>query len=55
MFKENLDSVRLKKVTFVEASKSFKEDMNDKVFLIPAILPNDENVKPIKFIFKGEQ
>lgn len=52
MFKEWLDSERFKKVTFVEASKNFEDQVgNDKVFLIPT---NDENEKPIKMIFVGE-
>lgn len=56
MFKEYLDSDRLKKVTFVEVpktfSKIFEEQVgNDKVFLIPT---NYENEKPIKMIFVGE-
>lgn len=48
-FKEWLDSDRSKRVTFVEAPKSFKEA--DKVFLIPT---DDKATKPIKVIFEGE-
>lgn len=52
MFKEWLDSERLKKVTFVEASKNFEDQVGrDKMFLIPLIPTNDENEKPIKMIF----
>jgi hypothetical protein len=55
MFKEWLDSERLKKVTFVEVPKKFEDEVGeDKMFLIPLIPTNDENEKPIKFIFKGE-
>ena len=42
-FKELLDSDRLKRVTFVEAPKIFKDQVgNNKVFLIPI---NDEAIK----------
>lgn len=51
-FKEWLDSDRSKRVTFIEAPKTFKNQVgNDKVFLIPI---NDETIKPIKVIFEGE-
>lgn len=51
-FKEWLDSDRLKRITFVEASKIFKGQVgNDKVFLIPT---NDEAIKLIRVIFEGE-
>lgn len=51
-FKEWLDSDRLKRVTFVEAPKSFKDQIgNNKVLLIPT---NDEVIKPIRVIFEGE-
>ena len=51
-FKEWLDSDRSKKVTFVESSKTFKNQVEgDKVFLIPT---DDEAIKPIKVIFEGE-
>lgn len=51
-FKEWLDSDRSKRVTFVEAPKTFKDQVgNDKVFLIPI---NDEDTKSIRVIFEGE-
>ena len=51
-FKEWLDSDRSKRVTFVESSKTFENQIRDgKVFLIPT---DDEAIKPIKVIFKGE-
>ena len=51
-FKEWLDSDRLKRVTFVESSKTFENQVeDDKVFLIPT---NDEAIKPIRVIFEGE-
>lgn len=51
-FKEWLDSDRSKRVTFVESSKTFKNQVkSDKVFLIPT---DDEAIKPIKVIFEGE-
>lgn len=51
-FKEWLDSDRSKKVTFVESSKIFENQVeDDKVFLIPI---DDEAIKPIKVIFEGE-
>lgn len=51
-FKEWLDSDRSKRVTFVEASKSFKDQFeSDKVFLIPT---DDKTIKPIRVIFEGE-
>ena len=51
-FKEWLDSDMSKRVTFVEAPKSFKDQVGaDKVFLIPT---NDETIKPIRVIFEGE-
>lgn len=41
-----------KRVTFVEASKSFKDQFeSDKVFLIPT---DDKTIKPIRVIFEGE-
>ena len=51
-FKEWLDSDRSKRVTFVEAPKTFKDQVgNGKVFLIPI---NDEDTKPIRVVFEGE-
>jgi len=51
-FKEWLDSDRSKRVTFVEAPKSFKDRVGtDKVILIQT---NDETIKPIRVIFEGE-
>lgn len=51
-FKEWLDSDRSKRVTFVESSKTFENQVeDDKVFLIPT---DDEAIKPIKVIFEGE-
>lgn len=51
-FKKWLDSDRSKRVTFVEASKSFKDQFeSDKVFLIPT---DDKTIKPIRVIFEGE-
>lgn len=51
-FKEWLDSDMSKRLTFVEAPKIFKGQIeNDKVLLIPT---NDEAIKPIKVIFEGE-
>ena len=51
-FKEWLDSDRSKRVIFVEAPKSFKDQVGaDKVFLIPI---DDEAIKPIRVIFEGE-
>lgn len=51
-FKEWLDSDRSKRVTFIEAPKTFKNQVgNDKVFLIPT---NDETIKPIRVVFEGE-
>ena len=51
-FKGWLDSDRSKRVTFIEASKTFKDQVgNDKVFLIPI---NDEDTKSIRVIFEGE-
>ena len=51
-FKEWLDSDRSKRVTFVESSKTFENQVEgDKVFLIPT---DDKTIKPIKVIFKGE-
>lgn len=51
-FKEWLDSDRLKRVTFVEASKTFKDQVgDDKVFLIPT---DGKTMKPIRVIFDGE-
>lgn len=51
-FKEWLDSDRSKRVTFVEASKSFKDQFeSDKVFLIPT---DDKTIKPIRVILEGE-
>ncbi len=51
-FKEWLDSDRSKRVTFVEAPQTFKDQVgNDKVFLIPI---NDEDTKSIRVIFEGE-
>lgn len=50
--KEWLDSDRSKRVTFVEAPKTFKDQVgNDKVLLIPT---NDETIKPIRVVFEGE-
>ena len=44
--KEWLDSDRAKRVTFIESSKTFKDQVgNDKVFLIPT---NNEALKPIR-------
>lgn len=52
-FKEWLDSDRSKRVTFVETSKTFKDQVgDDKVFIIPT---NDETIKPIRVIFEGEE
>lgn len=51
-FKGWLNSDRSKRVTFIEAPKTFKDQVgNDKVFLIPT---NDETIKPIKVVFEGE-
>ena len=51
-FKEWLDSDRSKRVTFVESSKTFENQVeDDKVFLIPT---DDEAIKSIKVIFEGE-
>lgn len=51
-FKEWLDSDRSKRVTFVESSKTFENQIRDyKIFLI---LTDDEAIKPIKVIFEGE-
>lgn len=51
-FKEWLDNDKSKRVTFVEAPKTFENQVeNDKVFLIPT---DDEAIKPIKVIFEGE-
>lgn len=51
-FKEWLDSDRSKRVTFVEAPKTFKDQVeNDKVLLIPT---NNEVIKPIRVVFEGE-
>lgn len=51
-FKEWLNNDRSKRVTFVEAPKSFKGQIeNNKVFLIPT---NYEAIKPIRVIFEGE-
>ena len=51
-FKELLDSNRSKRVTFIEAPKTFKDQVgNDKVLLIPT---NDETIKPIRVVFEGE-
>lgn len=51
-FKKWLDSDRSKRVTFVEAPKIFKDQVeNDKVFLVPT---NYEAIKPIRVIFEGE-
>ena len=51
-FKEWLDSDKSKRVTFVESSKTFENQVeDDKVFLIPT---DDEAIKPIKVIFEGE-
>lgn len=51
-FKEWLDSDRSKRITFVESSKTFENQIRDcKVFLIPT---DDKTIKPIKVIFKGE-
>ena len=51
-FKEWLDSDRSKRVTFIEAPKTFKDQVgNDKVLLIPT---NDETIKPIRVVFEGE-
>lgn len=51
-FKEWLDSDSSKRVTFVEAPKIFKGQIeNDKVLLIPT---NNEAIKPIRVIFEGE-
>lgn len=51
-FKEWLDGDRLKRVTFVEVPKTFKDQVgNDKVLLIPT---NDETIKPIRVVFEGE-
>ncbi|MFQ7099177.1 MAG: hypothetical protein ACLRRO_03105 [Lachnospira eligens] len=51
-FKEWLDSDRSKRVAFIEATKTFKDQVgNDKVLLIPT---NDETIKPIKVVFEGE-
>jgi hypothetical protein len=50
-FKEWLDSNRSKRVTFVEAPKTFKYQVgNDKVLLIPTNIPE----KIIKVTFEGE-
>lgn len=50
-FKEWLDSDRSKRVTFVEAPKTFKSQVgDDKVFLIPTNIPK----KIIKVTFEGE-
>ena len=51
-FKEWLDSDMSKRVTFVEAPKSFKDRVGtDKVILIQT---NDETIKPIRVIFEGD-
>lgn len=51
-FKEWMDSDRSKRVTFVEAPKTFKDQVgNDKVLLIPT---NAETIKPIRVVFEGE-
>ena len=51
-FKEWLNNDRSKRVTFVEAQKSFKGQIeNNKVFLIPT---NYEAIKPIRVILEGE-
>ena len=51
-FKEWLDSDRSKRVTFIEAPKTFKDQVrNDKVLLIPT---DDETIKPIRVVFEGE-
>ena len=51
-FKEWLDSDRSKRVTFIEAPKTFKDQVgNDKVLLIPT---DDETIKPRKVVFEGE-
>lgn len=51
-FKEWLDSDRLKRVIFVESSKTFENQVeDDKIFFIPT---DDEAIKPIKVIFEGE-
>ena len=51
-FKEWLDSDRSERVTFIEAPKTFKDQVgNDKVLLIPT---NDETIKPIRVVFEGE-
>ena len=51
-FKEWLNSDMSKRVTFVEAPKIFKDQVeNDKVFLVPT---NYEAIKPIRVIFEGE-
>lgn len=43
-FKEWLDSDRSKRVTFVEAPKTFKSQVgDDKVFLIPTNIPKKNN------------
>ena len=50
-FKEWLDSDRSKRVTFVEAPKTFESQVgDDKVFLIPTNIPE----KIIKVTFEGE-
>jgi len=50
--KEWLDGDRSKRVTFVETSKTFKDQVGDnKIFLIPT---NCGAIKPIRVIFEGE-
>lgn len=51
-FKEWLDSDRSKMITFVEAPRTFKNQVeSDKVFLVPT---DDKTIKPIRVIFEGE-
>lgn len=55
-FKEWMDSDRSKRVTFVEAPKTFENRFknhvgDNKVFLIPL---GDKNIKSVKVIFEGE-
>lgn len=51
-FKEWLNSDRSKRFTFIETSKTFKDQVgDDKIFIIPT---TDKTIKPIRVIFEGE-
>ena len=51
-FKELLDSDRSKSVTFVEAPKTFNNQVgDDKILLIPV---EDKSMKSIKVMYVGE-